>query len=74
MVKEYPTNVIFAYEILRGTDKNYLQVKFGIVKLIPWNTFETFFSLKRLKGFDPYGWTNARQRHLTSVGFAERAI
>ena len=35
---------------------------------------EDFCSLKRVRGFAPYGWTNVRQRHLTFVGFAEGAF
>ena len=32
---------------------------------------EILGSLKRVRGFTPYGWTNVRQRHLTCVGSAE---
>ena len=32
---------------------------------------EIFCSLKRVRGFVPYGWTNVGQRHLTSFGFTE---
>ena len=35
---------------------------------------EIFCSLKRVRGFAPYGWTNVRHRHLTCVGFAEWAF
>ena len=28
-------------------------------------------SLKHVRGFAPYGWSNVRQRHLACVGFAE---
>ena len=32
---------------------------------------EIFCSLKRVRGFAPYGWTNIRQRRLTYIGFVE---
>ena len=32
---------------------------------------EIFCSLKRVRGFAPYGWTNVRQRRLTCVSFAD---
>ena len=35
---------------------------------------EISFSLKRVKCFAPYGWTNVKQRHFTCVGFAEGAF
>ena len=35
---------------------------------------EILRSLKRVSGFDPYGWTNLRQCHLTCVGFAKGAF
>ena len=35
---------------------------------------EIICSLKHITGFAPYGWTNVRQRHLASVGFAEEAF
>ena len=35
---------------------------------------EIFCSLKRSRGFAPYGWSNVRQRHLTCIGFAEGAF
>ena len=35
---------------------------------------KTFCPFKRVMGFAPYGWINLRQRHLTSVGFAEGAF
>ena len=35
---------------------------------------EIFCSLKHVRGFAPYGWTNVRQLHLTCVGFEEGAF
>ena len=35
---------------------------------------EIFCSLKRVRTFAPYGWTNVRQRYLTCGGLAERAF
>ena len=35
---------------------------------------EIFCSLKHIRGFAPYGWTNVRQLHLTCVGFEEGAF
>ena len=35
---------------------------------------EIFCSLKHVRGFAPYGWTNVRQCHLTSSGFCRRGI
>ena len=35
---------------------------------------EIFCSLKRVRGFAPYGWTNVRQCHFTCGGFAEGAF
>ena len=35
---------------------------------------EIFCSLKHVRGFSPYGWTNVRQLHLTCVPFAEGAF
>ena len=32
---------------------------------------EILCSLKRVRGFAPYGWANVRQRHLTCVGFGK---
>ena len=32
---------------------------------------EIFYSLKHVRGFAPYGWTNVRQCHLTCSGFVE---
>ena len=35
---------------------------------------EIICSLKHVRGFAPYGWTNVRQRHLACFGFAEGAF
>ena len=35
---------------------------------------EIFCSLKRIRGFAPYGWTNLIRRDLTWIGFAKGAF
>ena len=35
---------------------------------------EIFCSLKRIRDFGPYVWTNVRQRHLTCFCFPEGAF
>ena len=45
-----------------------------MVHQIMFKYVEIFCSLKDVWGFAPYGWINARQPHLTWIGFVEGAF